>query len=90
MAMLELLKGTHPDLTVHGFRSSFRDWAAECAMIPHDLAEKAMSHQIRSEAEAAYQRGDMLLRRRKVMASWERYLSSEKTSKVVPIKAGLR
>ena len=90
MAMLELLKGTHPDLTVHGFRSSFRDWAAECAMIPHDLAEKAMSHQIRSEAEAAYQRGDMLLRRRKVMASWERYLSSEKTSKVVPIKAGQR
>ena len=57
------------DLTAHGFRSSFRDWAAETGQ-PADVAEAALAHALGSKVQAAYQRGDLLERRRKLMDSW--------------------
>ncbi len=56
-------------LTVHGFRSCFRDWAAETGQ-PADIAEAALAHALGSKVQAAYQRGDLLERRRKLMDSW--------------------
>ncbi len=54
------------DITVHGFRSSFRDWAAETTAFPREVIEHAMSHQLKDKAEAAYQRGDLLIKRAKL------------------------
>jgi integrase len=69
-AMRKLLGGMgRGDLTVHGFRSTFRDWAAETGQ-PNDIAEAALAHALGSKVQAAYQRGDLLERRRKLMASW--------------------
>ncbi|MGR4877265.1 tyrosine-type recombinase/integrase [Pseudoxanthomonas sp. LARHCG66] len=71
MAMLNVLKRMErTDLTVHGFRSTFRDWAAEATNFPRELAEKALAHTVRSEVEAAYQRGDLLEKRRDMMVQW--------------------
>lgn len=70
MAMLELLRGLRPGLTVHGFRSTFRDWAGEATGYPRELAEAALAHAIPNMTEAAYRRGDMLERRREMMQAW--------------------
>ena len=70
MAMLVLLRRMkRDDLTAHGFRSTFRDWAAETGQ-PSDIAEAALAHTLGSKVQAAYQRGDLLDRRRKLMESW--------------------
>lgn len=61
------------DLTVHGFRSTFRDWAGEATAHPRELAEAALAHTIKDKAEAAYSRGDALARRRQLMADWAAY-----------------
>lgn len=76
MAMLNLLKGTHPDLTVHGFRSSFRDWAAEETDYPNHVVEMALAHEIEDEVEAAYRRGDLLDKRRALMDDWAMFCAS--------------
>jgi integrase len=71
MAMLALLaRMGRPDLTVHGFRSTFRDWAAEATHHPAELAEAALAHTIKDKVVAAYQRGDLFEKRRKLMADW--------------------
>jgi len=76
MAMLNTLKQTlgYPDLTVHGFRSTFRDWVAEDTNYPADLAESCLAHVLTNKTEAAYQRGDLLERRRELMQAWANYL----------------
>lgn len=74
MAMLEMVKPLN--ITVHGFRSSFRDWAAECTTYPGEVVEMALAHSIASKVEAAYRRGDMLERRRELMISWEAFCLS--------------
>jgi integrase len=61
--------------TQHGFRSTFRDWAAEVAYFPSDIIEHALAHKLKDEAEAAYQRGDMLLKRAILMQQWARFCS---------------
>jgi len=77
MAMLELLRGMAGDsYTVHGFRSSFRDWAAEQTNYPRELAEIALAHALKDKTEAAYQRGDLLEKRRGMMNAWARYCAS--------------
>lgn len=77
MAMAELLKRMeYRDITVHGFRSSFRDWAAERTNYPHELCEMALAHTIKNQAEAAYRRGDMIEKRRRVMEDWLRFIES--------------
>ncbi len=57
----------------HGFRSSFRDWAAERTNYPRDLAEMALAHTIGNAVEAAYRRGDMLEKRREMMNQWAQF-----------------
>jgi integrase len=70
MAMLALLRRMErPDLTTHGFRSTFRDWAAETGQA-NDIAEAALAHTLGDKTVAAYQRGDLLERRRQLMADW--------------------
>jgi len=63
----------HRDVTVHGFRSSFRDWAAECTDFPSEVVEMALAHVIESETEAAYRRDDLLEKRRRFMNAWDDY-----------------
>jgi integrase len=74
MAMLGVLKRTgRDDLTAHGFRSSFRDWAAECTNFPREVVEMALAHTIESRVEAAYRRGDLFQKRRQLMEAWGRF-----------------
>jgi integrase len=77
-----------PGLTVHGFRSSFRDWTAECTNVPREIAEAALAHVLRDKTEAAYQRGDMLDRRRGLMSAWAKFctLGASSIGKVLPIR----
>ena len=75
MAMLELLRGMRPGLTVHGFRSTFRDWAAEATDYPAEVVEMALAHSIQNEVEAAYRRGDLLEKRRDLMREWAAHLA---------------
>lgn len=77
-AILKLLKQDYPNLTVHGFRSTFRDWCAEMTNYPRELAESALAHVLKDQTEAAYQRGDLLLKRRKLMESWASYCIEKK------------
>ena len=85
MAMLNLLDGMgYGYVTVHGFRSTFRDWVAECTEYPGDLAEKALAHSIENETEAAYRRGDMLERRRPMMEAWAKYCHTSPAANVLP------
>ncbi|RWO87958.1 site-specific integrase [Mesorhizobium sp.] len=81
MAMLELLRGMEgmEGLTVHGFRSTFRDWAAERSNFPREIAEAALAHVLSDKTQAAYQRGDMLEKRRRLMTAWSGYCSTEPT-----------
>jgi integrase len=60
-------------ITTHGFRSTFRDWAAERTHFARELAEKALAHKVGDETERAYQRGDLLDKRRKLMDSWAKF-----------------
>ena len=62
------------DATVHGFRSSFRDWAGEETEFPREIAEAALAHTVGSEVERAYRRGDSLDKRRQMMADWATHL----------------
>jgi integrase len=71
MALLMLLRRMQrSDLTAHGFRSTFRDWCAEATNYPREVAEAALAHTLRDKTEAAYQRGDMMEKRRRLMAEW--------------------
>ncbi len=76
VAMLKVLKiqMQRPDLTVHGFRSTFRDWCAEVSNFPRELAESALAHVLSDKTEAAYQRGDLLEKRRVLMQEWANYV----------------
>lgn len=79
MAMLELLRRMgRDDLTVHGFRSTFRDWAAECTAYPGEVCEMALAHAIGDKVEAAYRRGDLFEKRRLLMLDWARYCEEPK------------
>ena len=74
MALLMMLRRMgRSDVTAHGFRSSFRTWAAERTGFPREVVEAALAHVIGNKVEAAYQRGDMLDKRRELMAEWGEY-----------------
>jgi integrase len=76
MAMLMCLRGLRPGgFTVHGFRSSFRDWAGEETKHDHDICEAALAHTRKDKTHAAYQRGDLLKKRRTLMDDWATYCS---------------
>ena len=75
-------------ISVHGFRSSFRDWCAESTNYPRELAEKALAHLLPDAVEAAYQRSDMLEKRQRLMNDWAAFCSRPPTTgDVVPIRA---
>lgn len=76
-AMLAVLKRMGKgDFTVHGFRSSFRDWAADQTDYPNEVVEMALAHTVKDKTEAAYRRGDLLDKRRALMADWAAYCES--------------
>jgi integrase len=82
---------TGAGLTVHGFRSTFRDWAAEYASAPRELAEAALAHAVGDRTEAAYFRSDLFERRRKLMESWGIFCTHGEVAdseKVVPMRSG--
>jgi integrase len=89
MAMAMLLRRMKQDVTVHGFRSAFRDWAAECTGYSHEVAEMALAHTIGNAVERAYRRGDLFEKRRRLMADWATYCASGAPvgGKVMPLRA---
>jgi integrase len=89
MAMLECLRGLRPSLTVHGFRSCFKDWASEHTSYANELSEMALAHTVADKVESAYRRGDMRDRRRRMMQDWATFAANlvpSSTSTVVPIR----
>jgi integrase len=87
MAMLKTLERLdRPELTSHGFRSTFRDWAAERTNFPGEVAEAALAHVIDDKTEAAYRRGDLFDKRRRLMDVWAAHCAKPATSagQVVP------
>jgi integrase len=77
------------EIVTHGFRSTFRDWAAEQTNFPNELIEMAMAHTIPNKAEAAYRRGDLFQKRARLMGAWSEFASKVPTnnSAVVPMRA---
>jgi integrase len=87
-AMLALLdRMGHGDVTVHGMRSTFRDWAAECTSFPREIVEKVLAHTVGDETERAYQRGDLLERRREIMDGWAGYCGPAPAGNVATLDA---
>ena len=88
VAMLILMKRMgYADFTVHGFRSSIRDWAAEQTNYAREVAEAMLAHRIEDRVEAAYRRGDLFEKRRRLMDEWAKYCGTVRTAgKVVPIR----
>jgi integrase len=74
------------DATVHGFRSAFRDWAAERTNFSNEVCEAALAHLIENKVEAAYRRGDLFDKRRKLMEEWASYCAAPKAGKVVAFR----
>lgn len=73
MALEMLLRRMKLPVTVHGFRSTFRDWAGDCTTFPREIVEEALAHQVGSEVERAYRRGDAIEKRRQLMQAWADY-----------------
>ena len=86
MSMDMILRRMKVDFTVHGFRSSFRDWAGEETSFPREVAEAALAHVVGDETERAYRRGDALEKRRRLMSAWASYCKPKKPDKVVAIR----
>jgi integrase len=83
MAMnMQLRRMNAGKVTVHGFRSSFRDWASEQTSTPHEVCEMALAHTIGNKAEAAYRRGDLFEKRRKLMDAWAAFCEMRESAKV--------
>jgi len=79
-AGMKLLKQLHPGITAHGMRSTFRDWAGETTAYPREVIEMAMAHQLKDKAEAAYARGNLIDKRRKLMRDWATYCDTIQTA----------
>ena len=87
-----LVRMGRDDITVHGFRSTFRDWASESVAnsFPHEVVEQAMSHTLSNKVEAAYRRGDLLAKRAMLMQAWADYcMTVPAPASVTPIRANL-
>ena len=81
MTLTKILRttGLAERATVHGFRSTFRDWAAECTNAPHAVMELSLAHAVGSSVEQAYARSDLINKRRELMDRWARFVSSQET-----------
>jgi integrase len=88
---VHLVGGFEDRATVHGFRSSFRDWAGDCTDVPREVIEAALAHAVGDKTEQSYRRGDALAKRRALMDEWARYLDEhipEKRNRI-PAEAGM-
>lgn len=90
MALLMLLRCMgRRDLTAHGFRSTFRDWAAERTNFPNEVLEMALAHVVSDATEAAYRRGDLFEKRRRLMDAWAAYCAKPAVgADIVPLRVG--
>ena len=91
MAMLQLLRRMgRDDITVHGFRATFRTWVAERTGYQREVAEAALAHTIGNKVEASYQRGPLLEKRKRLMNDWATYCTNgqPETAKVVSFRDG--
>jgi integrase len=73
------------DVTLHGFRSSVRDWAGDCTSFPREVAEMALAHKVGDSVEAAYRRGSAIEKRRQLMEAWSGYCAGQGSAEVVPL-----
>ena len=87
MVFLMTLRRMGLDITVHGFRSSFRDWASERTNFPREVCEQVLAHAVKDKTEAAYRRGDLLDKRRDLMASWAAFATGAQAD-VIPLRVG--
>jgi integrase len=88
MALEMVLRRMKVDVTVHGFRSAFRDWAGERTHFPREVAEAALAHLVGDAVERAYRRGDALEKRRKLMDAWSGFLTQQAQGNVVRLSRG--
>lgn len=87
-AMVKVLhRMKRSDLTIHGFRSTFRDWAGECTNFPNHVVEMALAHSVGNAVERAYRRGDLFEKRRALMAAWGQYCDAPPAGAVIPMRA---
>ncbi|WP_243375086.1 tyrosine-type recombinase/integrase [Microvirga solisilvae] len=77
MTLTKILERMKLSVKVHGFRSSFRDWAAEVTHFPSEVAEMALAHAIKDKVEAAYRRGDLMEKRREMMQAWADFVGAQ-------------
>ena len=89
-AMLKVLQELRPGLTVHGFRSTFRDWAADCTSYPRDVVEEALAHVQQDKTEAAYRRTDMFAKRAALMQDWARHCEPRPPASITRIEKARR
>ena len=89
MTMLMLLRRMkRDDLTAHGFRSTFSDWAAERTAYPREVVEMALAHAIGNKVEAAYRRGDLFAKRHRLMEAWATFCETRPAGEVVSLRPG--
>ena len=89
-AGMKVLKVLEPGLTQHGFRSTFRDWAADCTAYPREVIENALAHRLKDKAEAAYFRSDQLLKRKRLMQAWANFCDdTQKGGNAIPLRKDL-
>ena len=89
MTLAAVLKRMKVQVTVHGFRSSFKDWAVETTSFPNELSEAALAHVTGDKVERAYRRGDALDRRRELMMAWARFLGGCGSDNVVQMRTAV-
>jgi integrase len=85
-AMNATLHRKKADVTVHGFRSSFRDWAGNESPFPREVVETALAHAVGNEVERAYRRSDALAKRRELMEAWANYCDPTRTAKILKMR----
>jgi len=87
MTLSAVLRRMKLDVTVHGFRSSFRDWAGDATSFPRDVIEAALAHTLENKTEAAYRRSDALEKRKKLMEAWANYCEGKRADNVTDLAA---
>jgi integrase len=88
MTLTKILRDMKEPVTVHGFRSSFRDWAADQTSFPGEVAEAALAHAVPNAVEASYKRTDFFDKRRKLMDAFGAFCAGDGEGKVVPLRKG--
>ena len=84
MTLSAVMKRMKVDAVPHGFRSTFRDWAGESTAYPREVIEHALAHQLKDKAEAAYARGTLFDKRRRLMADWATFIETKPATGNVP------